>query len=399
MAEITPSGVSWCRSDVLRMLYHGGVFLTAPDFQSRLIHWYCENRRDLPWRAPLETGTRRSADARPSPYAVLVSEAMLQQTQVATVIPYFNRWMKRFPTLESLATALEQEVLTEWAGLGYYARARNLLKAAKAIVFDLRGVWPTTAQELRELPGIGPYTAGAIASIAFNRAEPIVDGNVQRVVARLWAYPPPASAGERDMTGFDLRSRQGVEWTWERSAELIEGVHDHVPPLDAGDFNSALMELGATICTPRSPKCLLCPVAQGCRARQLGLQEKIPPPKVAKVTPEVERWAYLLCRSDGAVLLEQRPATGRWASMWQVITREAPLDIADLKEHEDVRHALTHRRYTFHVFSARVAGSFEPPPASPPRPHQWVHPRDLKGYPIPRPQQKILGQLSPHPLH
>jgi A/G-specific adenine glycosylase len=319
---------------------------------------------------------------------------MLQQTQVATVIPYYQRWMNRFPALESLACADEQDVLKLWAGLGYYARARNLLKAVRTIHNDLQGMWPTTAAGLRELPGIGPYTAGAIASIAFNTPEPIVDGNVQRVVARLWAYPPPHPTHLKD---HDLRSKKGVKWTWARATDLISGIHTHTPPLDAGDFNSALMELGATICTPRSPKCLLCPVAQACRARQLGLQEQIPTPKRARETPHVQRFAYLLTRPDGSLLLEQRPPSGRWASMWQAPTRDAPpTPRAKLSSTQlgDVHHTLTHRRYTFHVFSAEVPQDFHAPTLCPGTKHLWVQPGKLKDYPVAKPQLQILSQAT-----
>src|SRR5438105_5534112 len=208
------------------------------DFRRSLLAWYTANRRDLPWRVARKSPTSE----RPDPYRVLVSEAMLQQTQVATVIPYFNRFMAAYPTLRDLAAANEQEVLRVWQGLGYYSRARHLLGTAKILVDEKNGKIPATVEELLELPGIGRYTAGAIASLAFERRAPILDGNVSRVLCRL-----------------DLIRDESKEALWTRAEELL-------PKKRIGDFNSALMELGATVCTPRAPKCLMCPVQKHCAA-------------------------------------------------------------------------------------------------------------------------------------
>src|SRR3954470_16957732 len=198
-------------------------------FARRLLRWYDRARRDLPWRAV-------GADGRPDPYHVLVSEAMLQQTQVATVIPYFNRFIARFATLADLARADEQEVLRLWQGLGYYSRARNLQKAARRVVSEFGGQLPADVDRLRALPGVGRYTAGAVASIAFGKRAPILDGNVVRVLCRV------------EKVTSDPRDRDTQALLWRRAEEVL-------PKVRVGDFNSALMELGATACIPRSPQC------------------------------------------------------------------------------------------------------------------------------------------------
>src|SRR5215217_6949316 len=267
-------------------------------FARRLLRWYDKCRRNLPWRPDPGAG-RPEGD----PYHVLVSEAMLQQTQVATVIPYFNRFVARLPTLAALAAAEEQEVLRLWQGLGYYSRARNLQAAARRVTDEHGGELPREVDQLLKLPGIGRYTAGAVASIAFGRRAPILDGNVLRVLCRV------------DKITSDPRDRETQALLWRRAEEVL-------PKARVGEFNSALMELGATVCVPRSPRCLLCPVREHCGAFAAGVQERIPPAKKAKPTPLLERSIYCI-RKSGRWLLEQRPATGRWASMWQFVTLPA----------------------------------------------------------------------------
>lgn len=330
----------------------------------RLLGWYDKSRRDLPWRVtPGSTGERLD------PYAVLVSEAMLQQTQVATVVPYFKRWMEQFPTVEVLAGADEGAVLRAWQGLGYYSRARNLQKTAKMIVAEFGGKVPGTVEGLRTLPGVGPYTAGAIASIAFDQAAAIVDGNVERVISRL--------DGRRE----DPRSVAGKAALWGRALELVQGDGGRRP----GDFNSAMMELGATICSPRRPNCLICPVGEACRARELGIQEEIPPAKKAKVTPQFQREVWCYRREDGRWQIEQRPAPGRWAGMWQFPTREVGVETGG-KEIGEVRHALTHRRYVFRVMLGEREVRSD-------RPTAWVTLGELEGYALPKPQLSVAGML------
>ncbi|HEX5043914.1 MAG TPA: A/G-specific adenine glycosylase [Candidatus Polarisedimenticolaceae bacterium] len=245
-----------------------------------LLAWYRAHRRDLPWR--------RTRD----PYAIWVSEVMLQQTQVAAVLPYFEPFLARFPTPAALAEADEDAVLAAWSGLGYYRRVRHLREGARAVVMRHAGALPRQRDALRALPGIGPYTAGAIASIAFGLEEPVLDGNVRRVLAR-WT----ADAGE----GGDARF-------WDLARSLVAGP-------DPGDWNQALMELGATVCTPQAPRCAECPVSRPCRARATGAPEDFPRPRPRKPSRTVSVEVALIER-DGAVLLERKgsggPLRGKW---------------------------------------------------------------------------------------
>jgi A/G-specific adenine glycosylase len=344
-------------------------------FGQRLLKWYDRHRRDLPWRVPL--GHAGS----PDPYLVFVSEAMLQQTQVATVIPYFHRFIQRFPSFDALARADEQDVLRLWQGLGYYSRARNLQAAAKRVIESHAGELPRSAQDLQLLPGVGRYTAGAVASIAFDCRAPILDGNVIRVLCRL------------DRIETDPRDKPTQVRLWARAKEIL-------PARRCGDFNSALMELGATVCTPRQPKCLLCPVREHCEAQSAGVQERIPPPRKAKETPLLRR--QVLCvRRDDRYLIERRPAQGRWAGMWQFVTmaQDQRPTVALSRKHlgfeltkpapiGEVTHGLTHRRYEFDVFACDAVG--EVPDVAPRR---WVTLAEIDAYPLPRPHVKVLGML------
>lgn len=304
---------------------------TLSAFQRSLLNWYDSHARSLPWRTAL------TATGRPNPYHVLLSEFMLQQTQVATVVPYFAQFLRVFPTIKVLAAADEQQVLRLWQGLGYYSRARNLLKSARRVVEHYDGHVPGTVEELLELPGVGRYTAGAIASIAHGTRAPILDGNVIRVLCRI------------DAIREDPREKPTNALLWARSDEVVP--HDR-----PGDFNSAMMELGATVCAPRNPQCLICPVAKNCAAKDQGIQELIPPVKKAKVTPHATRIVYCVFRKRAGnreYLFEKRPATGRWAGMWQFLTREtqdgAIEAAASLERLGSIDHALTHRRYTFEI--------------------------------------------------
>lgn len=351
----------------------------SPSFARRLLAWYDRHRRDLPWRPCDRTGRQ------PGPYHVLVSEAMLQQTQVATVIPYYNRFVTRFPTIADLAGADEQEVLREWQGLGYYSRARNLHAAARAVAHDLGGELPRTVEGLVALPGVGRYTAGAVASIAFGARAPIVDGNVARVLCRL------------DNLDADPRRRDAQQVLWRRAEELL-------PRRRIGDFNSALMELGATVCTPRGPRCLLCPVREHCEAFAAGMQERIPPPRKSKPTPLLRRATFCIRRGE-TWLIEQRPATGRWAGMWQFVTVEAgdgngnvdvpiarlPLRVSKPRKLGVVSHGLTHRRYEFDVYACDAArGKLAGVGAD----RRWCMLGGLAAYPLPRPHVKIAEMLK-----
>ena len=281
---------------------------------------------------------------------------MLQQTQVATVIPYFERFLARFPTLEALAAASLEDVLRMWAGLGYYARARCLHQAARIVMRDHAGCMPREANALRSLPGVGPYTAGAIASIAFGRRAAVVDGNVARVLARLRAVQTPV---DRPATRARL---------WKIAESLL-------PRRGCGSFNQALMELGATVCTPKSPDCPDCPVAGWCAARRRNLVAQIPR-KSAGRAPRAARYVVAAVHAAGRFLFETRPAGGLWGGLWQLPSAEAAADddgarVADaLIRHRRVRGAvvprrpavqlrwpLTHRDVAFDVFVCPRAGA------------------------------------------
>ena len=333
--------------------------MPAP-FADDLLNWYDRHQRDLPWRSKT-----------PIPWHVLVSEFMLQQTQVATVVPYFRRFIERFKTPRDLAGADEKVVLKYWENLGYYRRAKNLHSAAKVIVATHAGEVPADLADLLALPGVGRYTAGAVASLAFGVRAPILDGNVTRVLCRL------------DKITADPRDPAVVKRLWQRAEEIL-------PDERVGDFNTALMELGATICTPRSPSCLVCPIRNWCGAQSAGLQDQIPPPKKAPATPLVERDVW--CARDGAgrYAIERRPAAGRWAGLWQFHTlprgAPPPPGLTGGRLLGEIRHALTHRRYHFRAFHA--AGDLGQTRATL---------DELADYPLPKPHLRIAAMLRKLP--
>jgi A/G-specific adenine glycosylase len=264
------------------------VSVQSPDrFAARLLGWYDRAARDLPWRIPPREGTV------PDPYRVWLAEVMLQQTTVAAVAGYFQRFTARWPTVADLAAAQDADVMAAWAGLGYYARARNLLACARAVVRDHGGRFPDTEAELRALPGIGDYTAAAVAAIAFGRAAVVVDANIERVVARHALIETPLPMAKK-------------------AIRVV--LAPHVPADRPGDFAQALMDLGATICTPRGPACAICPVMADCRARGRDDIERLPvkPPKKAK--PRRHGVAYWIER-DGNVWLVRRPGKGMLGGM------------------------------------------------------------------------------------
>ena len=262
---------------------------------SRLCSWYAAAARDLPWR--------RTSD----PYAIWISEAMLQQTQAARVAPYWERFLARYPDVGSLAEAEDRELLALWSGLGYYARARRLREAARAMCARYGGQLPRTRARLLELPGFGPYTAGAVASIAFGERAPLVDGNVARVLARLFAIEHEPSSGP------------GKRALWAHAERLV--AHTGRGPRGPGVWNQALMELGATVCTPREPSCGSCVLFDGCAARSAGRQGELPRRK-PRAKPVQVRLEVLLVEERGRLLLERRPAGGRMAGLLELPTRE-----------------------------------------------------------------------------
>lgn len=293
---------------------------------ANLLDWYDRHARDLPWRVPPDA---RRRGVMPDPYAVWLSEIMLQQTTVAAVKGYFHRFLARWPDVTALARAEDGAVMGEWAGLGYYARARNLLKCARVVADDLGGVFPDTLDGLRALPGIGPYTAAAIAAIAFDRPECVVDGNVERVMARLFRIETPLPAAKPE-----IRSR----------AEAL------TPRVRPGDHAQAVMDLGATICTPKSPACGLCPWRGACAAHAAGVQADLPARAPKKPKPVRHGIAYLGRREDGAWLVERRPERGLLGGMlgwpggdWGQMPQEVPPVNADWRDPGvEVRHTFTH---------------------------------------------------------
>ncbi|MGD0707548.1 MAG: A/G-specific adenine glycosylase [Anaerolineaceae bacterium] len=343
----------------------------------QLLAWYHQNARRLPWRGLSD------------PYAIWVSEIMLQQTQVPTVIPYFECWMMRFPTLQALAAADEQEVLKLWEGLGYYSRARNLFKAARVVMESYNGVLPGDRTALEHLPGIGRYTAGAIASIAFGQNEPALDGNIRRVLARIFDVQEPA------------RSPAGEKRLWELAAE-------NLPPGSAGDYNQAMMDLGTAICMPHAPDCPACPVNNLCRAYALGVQEKRPVMPERRSVPHVTVTAAVIHR-DGKVLIARRPAKGLLGGMWEFpggkveageslengLKREINEELlAEIKVGEYVgefNHAYTHFRVTLHAYHCTLAGG-EPRPVEA-SDLQWVSLNELAGFPMGKLDRRISNLL------
>jgi A/G-specific adenine glycosylase len=345
-----------------------------------LVAWYRRARRDLPWR--------RTRD----PYAIWVSEVMLQQTQVKTALPYYERWMRRFPTVHALARASEDEVLHAWQGLGYYSRARSLLNGARQVVLRHEGRLPQDVSALRELPGIGPYSAGAIASIAHRKREPAVDGNVKRVLCRLHAL-----RGDPDRAPL-------AQELWQRARDLLATAS--VCP---SDTNQALMELGAMLCTPRDPRCDVCPVASLCRARARGIVAELPRPP-ARAPIEKVRMAAAVVFRRGRVLVVRVPDDAlRWAGMWQfpaavVDEHETPeraasravRDVSGLAVAAEqlatvVRHSVTRHRITLEVYRCRAGGG--PARAVSASAIAWLRRGELGARALPSAHRKIADRI------
>jgi A/G-specific adenine glycosylase len=346
----------------------------------RLLEWYSRHARSLPWRD------------HPDPYAVWVSEIMLQQTQVAAVIPYFERWMARFPTLESLAGSPLEKVLQSWEGLGYYSRARNLHRAAQMVIYEHGGQIPSERLQLETLPGIGRYTAAAIASMAFGQDEAALDGNIRRVLARLFDLREPA------------RSPAGERQLWALAEE-------HMPPGKAGDYNQALMDLGAAFCTPRQPQCDQCPLAEFCQARALGVQVDRPIKIPKRIQPHHTVAAAIIERG-GKVLIAKRPANGLLGGMWEFpggkiepgedlvtcllreIREELDASITAGRHFGEFQHAYTHFKVTLHAFCCQLS-----PDSDEPRPVEadglvWVRPDGLANYPMGKIDRQIARRLA-----
>src|SRR3989441_1318501 len=340
----------------------------------RLVPWYRAHRRDLAFR-----GTR-------DPYAILVSEVLLQRTRVVSGLPYYERFMARFPTVADLAAAREEEVLRAWEGLGFYGRARNLHRAAKGVVASRGGVLPQRFAELRELPGIGAYTAGAVASIAFGERVPAVDGNAARVLARVFRLRGDLSRGEP-------RRR------------LLAVAASLVPAADPGTHNQALMELGSTVCRPRAPRCPECPVQTACGAFAEGRPEAYPEVHAAARSPKV-RVAFALAERDGKVLLVRRPPGGLLAGLWALPGGEVPRAGSEASVLRGVfrdiglvvrlgetagriHHAFSHRRWAGRILRVRV-----PPASRAPQGAIWAAPDDLQRLPLVPFHRRFLERVA-----
>lgn len=338
-----------------------------PDPQ-RLLRWYDKNRRSMPWRA--------QSGQRPDPYHVWISEIMLQQTTVAAVGPYFRAFITRWPTLKELAAATPDEVLRLWAGLGYYRRARMLHACARQLVAEHGSLLPESEAALRKLPGIGAYTAAAITAIAFDRAANVVDGNVERVMARLFAVQTPLP---------------------EAKPVLRDHAASLLPKARHGDYAQALMDLGATVCAPRNPKCPLCPWRQSCRARALGIAGDLPRRLRAGTKPLRRAIAFFLTRKDGSILLRQRAEGGLLGGMMEVptsrwedgampdipaVSAQAPVKAAWTLLAGVVRHSFTHFDLEIQVATAAMSGRGGV--------DRWVAPAALAQEALPSVMRKII---------
>ena len=347
-----------------------------------LLAWYGVHKRDLPWRGA-------------SPYAVWVSEIMLQQTQVATVIPFFKRFLARFPTVEALAEAPVEEVLKSWAGLGYYARARNLHRAAQRVVAQFGGRVPDTPETIESLPGIGRYTAGAILSIAYGVPRPLVDANVIRVLSRVFGLrgDPKSSAN------------QAALWS----------LAEHLVPTEApGDFNQALMELGALVCEPAEPKCEGCPLLADCVAGNSPNPSALPEYPAGRATVAVTHSAALIRDEAGRVLIAQRPLHGLWGGLWEFprvvcAPGESPQASAERAAREvvglnveignrigRVKHGVTHHRITLYGFDARRRSQEDAPSPLACAAVRWEPLEALDNFAFSSPQVLLRSALRTH---
>jgi A/G-specific adenine glycosylase len=357
--------------------------LHSEDYANALLAWYDRERRILPWRA--------APGERQDPYRVWLSEIMLQQTTVKAVLPRYADFLRRWPDVRALATAELDQVLAAWAGLGYYARARNLHACAREVVGRFGGSFPRTEAELRTLPGIGGYTAAAIAAIAYGARTTPIDGNIERVVARVFAVTTPLPAAK---------------------AEIRALAADLTPAERTGDFAQAMMDLGATLCSPRRPACGPCPLVSGCAGRAQGLAEVLPYREEKVVRPTRRGHAFVALREDGAVLLRERPLKGLLGGMLE--TPSSPWTEGDWLELEAdhaplraewrevpglVEHTFTHFHLELAVYSAEVSAEAKLAKSAQPERCRWVHLRDIHSAALPSVMRKVLAHaLEAKPL-
>lgn len=352
--------------------------MQKPELAPHLVKWYRREQRSFPWRDD------------PQPYKVWVCEIMAQQTRLDTVLPYFERWLAAFPTIAELAAADQQDVLNLWEGLGYYSRARNLHKAAQLVMSEHSGQLPASRAKLEKLPGIGPYTAGAIASLAFGLDEAVVDGNVKRVLSRIFEIETP------------IDTTKGTKAIW----ALAE---HHLPSGEAADYNQALMELGATVCTPRQPDCLNCPVAELCGAKANGRQAELPIRKPKAKVPHYTVTAAVLWR-EGKVLIAQRRQDALLGGMWEFPggKREEGENLKDCLKREILeelrvtieagekvgvfKHAYTHFKVTLHAYTCQLTKG--EPQLHEHQALRWVRLSELDDYPMGKIDRQISIELQ-----
>ncbi len=355
-----------------------GVTIDLPKFRRALCSWYAQNHRSLPWRLTRD------------PYRIWVSEVMLQQTQVNTVIPYYLRFVERFPTIETLARSDLQTVLKAWEGLGYYARARNLHRAAKEIVAQRAGQIPSSFADFRALPGVGDYVAAAVMSISFNRPHAAVDGNVRRVLSRIFRIDVPAN---------DPRGQNVFR---EKAQEILD-------PSDPGTFNQAMMELGALVCTPGDPQCAECPVVSFCGAHRSGTVSAYPRRARRRSVP-VQRVAVGVIHKGDRILITRRHSEGLLGGLWEFpggkiengesaeeaclreIKEEVGLEVELLHHLARIRHSYTHFRIVMDVFECRwISGSVR---LKGPADHRWVTPEKIEEFPLPIANRRFVPLLK-----
>jgi A/G-specific adenine glycosylase len=353
---------------------------SLPIIQSNLLTWFKQEQRDLPWRKEYD------------PYHVWVSEIMLQQTQVKTALPYHKRWLEALPTIRDVAEAEEDTILKLWEGLGYYSRARNLQKAAKAIVEEHGGIFPQNYDDIRKLPGVGPYTAGAITSIAFNQEQPIVDGNIIRLIARLLNYSE------------NTRLPKNVKKFWERAEKMI-------PQGEARNFNQGMMEFGALMCTPKNPKCGECPLQSECKGYEAGGAAQLPNrgPKQEKVPIKVAIVVISAPNLANKIFIQKRQHGGLMGGLWEFpggkceanetpkkalnreIKEELGITLKNIKPLKRIKHAYTKYSVDLHCFKAdHDQGELSLNSATD---HRWVDVTELEQFPFPAANVRLIKEL------
>ncbi|WP_404451459.1 A/G-specific adenine glycosylase [Virgibacillus necropolis] len=350
------------------------IHIDIMQFQADLITWYQANKRDLPWRKEQ------------NPYKIWVSEIMLQQTKVDTVIPYFNQFVEKFPTVHDLASADEQDVLKSWEGLGYYSRARNLQNAIKEVVTSYGGEIPADPGDLGSLKGVGPYTKGAILSIAYDQPEPAVDGNVMRVLSRI------------------LKVEEDIAKP--RTKKLFENyVREMISHDDPSSFNQGMMELGAIVCTPKNPTCMLCPVQQHCQAFAEGIEKQLPIKSKAKKQKRIPYAALLIKNKQGDYLIEKRPDNGLLANLWQFpmislnemgfsqipewFEKEYGIHVTLKREAGKLKHVFTHLIWELEVHEAASNSTQTNRSYA-----KFVNRKEMEEFPFPVSHQKMMQYLK-----